>query len=109
MNRYSPSADVKATSYMATVRGTEMKEFDCHGFPVGDGSTPMFYLCAEVDARIAELVKVLEAAVDDDGSISYAHSTDLIGYHLCCGTNSYDPHHDSCWVSLARAVLKESK
>jgi hypothetical protein len=91
MNRYSPAADVKATSYMA---------------PNGDGA---YYLASEVDARIAELVKVLEAAVDDDGGISYAHSTDLIGYHLCCGTISYDPHHDSCWVSLARAVLKESK
>ena len=44
MNRYSPAADVKATSYMAAN---------------GDGA---YYLAADVDARIAELEKALDKA-----------------------------------------------
>lgn len=44
MQRYSPAADVKATSYMSAN---------------GDGA---YYLASEVDARIAELERIRKAA-----------------------------------------------
>lgn len=68
MQRYSPAADVKATSYMAAN---------------GDGA---YYLASEVDARIAKLENAtaeLLAYIEANGADATAHL--LIGKYSKLG------------------------
>lgn len=62
---------------------------------------------AKTDARTAlgALVRAARKAVEANGGIRYLHEEDEAGEHACCGTDSYRPHADDCWVPLLGAAL----
>lgn len=68
-------------------------------------------------ARNAQLRRILNRAVDQDGGVSYDRFDDgdgdvygygdSIGVRSCCGVLSYKPHVEGCWVLDAKKALED--
>ena len=54
---------------------------------------------AKSEKHLADRVKRLEDALQEA----------IIGSHACCGSLSYEPHDEWCWVPKARAALEGDK
>ncbi len=55
------------------------------------------------------LLEALKKAEENGCSTVYANEYDECGAKGCCGVVSYNPHADDCWVTTARAVIKQAE
>lgn len=60
-------------------------------------------------AEVERLRAALTLAVASDGGIAYSSEDDAVGYRVCCGGSSFNPHDDDCWVTVSRAALTPSQ
>jgi hypothetical protein len=60
-------------------------------------------------AEVARKDAALTLAVASDGGIAYSSEDDAVGYRVCCGGSSFNPHDDDCWVTVSRAALNPSQ
>lgn len=60
-------------------------------------------------AEVARKDAALTLAVASDGGIAYSSEDDAVGYRVCCGGSSFNPHDDDCWVTVSRAALTPSQ
>jgi hypothetical protein len=64
---------------------------------------------ASLRAEVARKDAALTLAVASDGGIAYSSEDDAVGYRVCCGGSSFNPHDDDCWVTVSRAALNPSQ
>jgi len=66
-------------------------------------------IALEEAAEVERLRAALTLAVASDGGIAYSSEDDAVGYRVCCGGSSFNPHDDDCWVTVSRAALTPSQ
>jgi hypothetical protein len=75
----------------------------------GKEYTEMQAEITRLKAEVARKDAALTLAVASDGGIAYSSEDDAVGYRVCCGGSSFNPHDDDCWVTVSRAALTPSQ